>query len=115
MCRRVGNGQIPVRNCREFQKEKHGACCSWGIGAGGRIHRKGLFGVTDEKPVIITAIDSENNLRAILPEILPMVKEGVVALFDTEIFATAASLEPGCDAPLVGQDFAASFGEERSS
>jgi len=60
-----------------------------GYGAAGRIHRKGLFGVTDEKPVIITAIDSDMNLRAILPEILPMVKEGVVALLDTEVFSTA--------------------------
>jgi len=57
-----------------------------GYGAGGRIHKKGLFGVTDEKPVIITAIDSDESLRAVLPEILPMVKEGVVALSDTELF-----------------------------
>jgi PII-like signaling protein len=60
-----------------------------GYGAAGRIHRKGLFGVTDEKPVIITAIDSEKNLRNILPDILPMVKEGVVALLDTEVFSAA--------------------------
>ena len=59
-----------------------------GYGAGGRIHRKGLFGVTDEKPVVITAIDSEKNLRAVVPEILPMVKEGVVALSDIEVFTT---------------------------
>ena len=57
-----------------------------GYGTAGRIHRKGLFGVSDEKPVIITAIDSEKSLRAVVPEILPMVKEGVVALFDTEVF-----------------------------
>ena len=59
-----------------------------GYGTAGRIHRKGLFGVTDEKPVIIAAIDSEESLRAVLPEILPMVKEGVVALSDTEVFVT---------------------------
>src|SRR5215510_12011557 len=57
-----------------------------GYGVGGRIHRKGLFGVTDERPVIITAIDSEKSLRAVLAEILPMVKEGLVALSDTEVF-----------------------------
>ena len=59
-----------------------------GYGTAGRIHRKGLFGVSDEKPVIITAIDTEKNLRAIVPEILPMVKEGVIALSDTEVFTT---------------------------
>jgi len=57
-----------------------------GYGAAGRIHRRGLFGVTDERPVVITAIDSEKNLRAVVPEILPMVKEGVVALSDIEVF-----------------------------
>jgi uncharacterized protein len=57
-----------------------------GYGAAGRIHRKGLFGVQDERPVIIAAIDSEEKLRALLPEIVPMVKEGVVALLDTEMF-----------------------------
>ncbi len=60
-----------------------------GYGAAGRIHKKGLFGVTDERPVIITAIDSEESLRAIVKEILPMVKEGVVALHDTEVFPAA--------------------------
>ncbi len=63
-----------------------------GYGAGGRIHRKGLFGVTDEKPVVITAIDSEKNLRAVVPEILPMVKEGVVALSDIEVFETPSQV-----------------------
>jgi PII-like signaling protein len=57
-----------------------------GYGAAGRIHRKGLFGVSDERPVIITAIDSEKNLRAVVPEILQMVKEGLVALSDVEVF-----------------------------
>lgn len=57
-----------------------------GYGAAGRIHRKGLFGVTDERPIIITAIDSEESLRAVVPEILPMVQEGVVALLDAEVF-----------------------------
>jgi uncharacterized protein len=57
-----------------------------GFGAAGRIHRKGLFGITDEKPMIITAIDSEERLRGIVPEILPMIKEGLVAMFDTEVF-----------------------------
>lgn len=58
-----------------------------GFGAGGRIHRKGLFGITDEKPMIITAIDSEERLRAVVPEILPMIHDGLVAMFDTEVFA----------------------------
>jgi PII-like signaling protein len=57
-----------------------------GYGSAGRIHRKGLFGVTDEKPVIVIAIDSDAKLRSVLPEILPMIKEGVLTLSDCEVF-----------------------------
>jgi PII-like signaling protein len=62
-----------------------------GYGVAGRIHRRGLFGVTDERPIIITAIDSEKNLRAVVPEILPMVKEGIVALSDIEVFSAPST------------------------
>jgi PII-like signaling protein len=57
-----------------------------GYGYAGRIHKKGLFGVTDEKPVVIVAIDSEAKIRAVLPEILPMIKDGVLTLSDSEVF-----------------------------
>ena len=55
-----------------------------GYGASRQFHHTGLFG--DQKPVIITAIDSEETIRAVLPELLPMVKEGLVALLDAEVF-----------------------------
>ena len=61
-----------------------------GYGASREVHRKGLFGFTDEKPVVITAIDSEEAIRAILPQLLPMVKEGLVVLHDAEVFVHAA-------------------------
>jgi uncharacterized protein len=57
-----------------------------GYGAHGRIHRRGLFGVADEKPIMIMAIDAEEKLRAVLPELLSMVNEGAVVLQDAEVF-----------------------------
>ncbi len=36
-----------------------------GYGAHGRIHRKGLFGVADEKPVVIVAVDTEEKIRGV--------------------------------------------------
>jgi uncharacterized protein len=60
-----------------------------GYGASREVHRRGLFGVTDEKPVVITAIDSEEAIRAVLPHLLPMVKEGLVVLHDVEVFVKA--------------------------
>jgi PII-like signaling protein len=59
-----------------------------GYGASRQVHRRGLFG--DERPVIITVIDSEKKIRAVLPQILAMVKEGLVVVFDAEVFVKSA-------------------------
>ena len=59
-----------------------------GYGIHKRIHKKGLFGVSDESPILIFAIDEEAKLRAVLPQIVPMVKEGLINLVDTEIIST---------------------------
>jgi PII-like signaling protein len=56
-----------------------------GFGSHGKVHRKRLFGVSDDKPVMITAIDSERKIREVLPEVRGMVKEGLVVLLDAEV------------------------------
>jgi hypothetical protein len=56
-----------------------------GYGSHRRIHRKGLFGVSDDKPLTIAAIDSEQKLRDVLPAIRPMVREGLIGLLDFEM------------------------------
>ena len=47
----------------------HVAGLEWshGIRRAWRIHRRGLFGVADEKPIMIMAIDAEEKIRAVLP------------------------------------------------
>jgi PII-like signaling protein len=57
-----------------------------GFGAHGRIHRKGLFGVADEKPIMIMAIDAEEKIRRVMSELLSIVTDGVVVLQDAEVF-----------------------------
>jgi len=57
-----------------------------GYGVSGHLHHKGLFGVPDEKPVVIAAVDEEKKLRAVLPAILPMIDGGVALLQDAEVF-----------------------------
>jgi PII-like signaling protein len=64
-----------------------------GYGAHGRIHRKGLFGVADQKPILITVIDTEDSIRSVLPDLLPMVKEGILLLQDAEVFVRGAGSE----------------------
>jgi uncharacterized protein len=56
-----------------------------GYGSHLRVHHKGLFGVSDDRPVTISVVDSEPKLRQVLPEIRPMVKEGLVILLDAEL------------------------------
>ncbi|HYZ84839.1 MAG TPA: DUF190 domain-containing protein, partial [Bryobacteraceae bacterium] len=37
-----------------------------GYGVHRRIHRKGLFGVVDDKPVAVLAVDSEEKIRSVV-------------------------------------------------
>jgi uncharacterized protein len=61
-----------------------------GYGRHHRIHRKGLFGVSDDKPVTIIAVDTETKIRSILPVIIPMVREGLIMLQDAEVISTGS-------------------------
>jgi len=56
-----------------------------GFGVNRLMHRKRLFGVTDERPVTITVIESESKLRAVTPKLRSMVREGLVFLVDGEV------------------------------
>ena len=62
-----------------------------GYGRHRRIHRKGLFGVSDDKPVTIIAVDTEEKIRAVLAFVVPMVREGLILLQDSEIISTGTS------------------------
>jgi uncharacterized protein len=62
-----------------------------GYGSHRRIHRKGLFGVRDEKPIGILATDEEAKIRDALPTLLPMIREGIVMLLDAEVVFTGSS------------------------
>jgi uncharacterized protein len=64
-----------------------------GFGAAGRIHRRGLFGVSDEKPIVIVAIDSDAKVREAIEAVAPLVKEGVICTSDTEVYSLEPDLE----------------------
>ena len=59
-----------------------------GYGVHRHIHRKGLFGVNDDRPAIIIAVDTEEKIRAVLPIISPMVREGLIMLQDVDVVST---------------------------
>jgi len=56
-----------------------------GFGSHMKVHHKRLFGVSDDKPMMITVMDSEARIRQVLPEIRSMVKEKLVVLLDAEV------------------------------
>ena len=61
-----------------------------GFGSHGKVHHKRLFGISDDRPVIITVVDSEALIRHVLPEIRAMVREGLMVLLDAEVVEAAA-------------------------
>jgi PII-like signaling protein len=69
-----------------------------GYGRHRRIHRKGLFGVSDDRPVTIIAVDTEEKIRSVLPTIVPMVREGLVMLQDAEVISTGTAPLPSVNA-----------------
>ena len=56
-----------------------------GFGHHGQLHRQRLFGVSDDRPVVITAIDDEPRIRAFLPELRTLVAEGLITLHEVEV------------------------------
>jgi uncharacterized protein len=80
--------EMPLHEAVVRELERHGVAGAtvltgiMGYGSHRRIHRKGLFGVVDDKPVVVVAVDEEANLREALPKVRSMVREGLVLLLD---------------------------------
>lgn len=86
-----GDSRIPLYEAiveKLFEMGIDGATVHTGImgyGENRRLHRKRLFGVTDDRPVTISIVDTEGRLRGVLPVIRPMIKEGLMFLAPGEI------------------------------
>lgn len=73
---------------RMVQLDVRGATVNVGImgfGSHHKVHHKRLFGVADDRPVTITAVDTEEKLRRIAPEIRKMLPDGMIVLTDAEV------------------------------
>jgi uncharacterized protein len=60
-----------------------------GFGHHMRMHHKGLFGIADDQPVTIMAVDDEDRLRGVFADLRAMVREGLMLLIDAELIADA--------------------------
>jgi len=59
------------------------------------VHHKGLFGLSIDRPVTIIAVDTDAKIRAIIPDMRTMVREGLVLLLNAE----RIQLDPPIDTP----------------
>lgn len=56
-----------------------------GFGAHHRVHRKRLFGISDDRPVVIESVDLPDRITEVVTVIRPMVREGLMVLSDVEV------------------------------
>jgi uncharacterized protein len=75
-----------VEKCREL--DIAGATVLRGIegyGASTLIHRSNMFSFSSDAPVMVSVIDSEEKLRALLPFLDQVVGEGLIATSEVEV------------------------------
>lgn len=56
-----------------------------GYGADGRIHKDTALHLSHDRPMMISAVDTEEKLRAYLPLLDEMVQQGLVVLSDVDV------------------------------
>ena len=56
-----------------------------GYGANRRIHKDSTLNLSHDAPILLTAVDTEEKLRGIVPVLDQMVKQGLVVLSDVDV------------------------------
>src|SRR5437588_1932585 len=56
-----------------------------GYGQSGKVHEAHLFSLTEDVPMRVEAVDSEEKINALLPWIYEMVERGLIEVQDTEV------------------------------
>ncbi len=57
-----------------------------GYGASSLIHTTRLLDLAEDLPLVVIIVDSEDHVRAFLPELDELVAEGTVILDEVEVF-----------------------------
>ena len=65
-----------------------------GYGASSRIHTTRLLSLSEDLPVVVVIVDTEEKVRAFLPELEELVSEGLVILDPVEVVRYVGR-EPG--------------------
>ena len=75
-----------VEKCREL--DLAGATVFRGIegyGASTLIHRSHLLSFSSDAPIMVSVIDSEENIQKLIPYLDEMVDEGLIAISEVEV------------------------------
>jgi uncharacterized protein len=56
-----------------------------GFGTQHKVHRKRLFGVSDDRPIVISVIDTADKIERIIPEIRPLVGKALMIVTDCSV------------------------------
>src|SRR6266540_1010389 len=56
-----------------------------GYGRSGKVHEAHLFSITEDVPMRVEVVDSEQKINALLPWIYDMVDKGLIEVQDTEV------------------------------
>lgn len=84
-------GELPLYEAivrRLVKAEIAGATVTAGIMGYGKtqlLHRKRLFGISDDKPVSLLVVDDQSKIEAILPEIRGLVQDGLVLMMPVTV------------------------------
>lgn len=66
-----------------------------GFGAESHLHTARILRLSEDLPVVIEIVDTEENIRAILPSLDEMIADGLVTLETVEVIAYRPSPEAG--------------------
>ena len=63
---------------------KKGSGRLMGFGHHHRVHERRMFGLSGDRPVTITAVDTEEKIREIIPEVRSLVPDSLILLLGAE-------------------------------
>jgi hypothetical protein len=56
-----------------------------GFGRSSRVHTTRILALSEDLPILIEAVDAEDRMRAVLPDLEPMIGGGLVTLEHVEV------------------------------
>ncbi|RRQ67444.1 hypothetical protein CQW39_37090 [Streptomyces griseofuscus] len=74
-----------------------------GYGASSRIHTSRLLSLSEDLPVAVVVVDTEERVRAFLPQLDELVREGLVTLDECEVVRYVGRA-PGPDPASAGPE-----------